>query len=489
MSTHSHWMQNLPTHNPLNKDLIADAVVVGAGIAGLSTAYQLVKAGLSVVVLERDQIGSGETPRSSAQVTASLDFLYQELVTIHGREATRLIYQSHTAAIAEMERMVQTEQLDCDFRRVSGHLVPAPGDDATVQKEASVHRGLGFDTRLSTPPAWVKGFAESLEYPQQGQVDPLQYLLGLAKAIEKHGGLIYGSSPVLSYTGDHVVTEQGHTVHANHVVITTNAVVSEHGKYSFRLTPYRTYMVSLKLTEQIEPVLFYDTSDPYFYVRPDGDMLLVGGADHRTGEPADPKERWQTIESWARAHFPVGERLEQWSGQVFNSADGIAFLGKTGDIYVITGDTGNGLTHATIGSMIIRDQVLGQENPWIEVYRPDRFPRGNYRAWIKDAGRSIGHVFDWFKKSAEVQNLQPGQGCIVRQGLSKCAVHRDEKGELHAVGAMCTHLGCEVSWNGAEHTWDCPCHGSRFASDGTVLTGPARAPLAKLEHPEKLELK
>ncbi|GEM44725.1 FAD-dependent oxidoreductase [Deinococcus cellulosilyticus] len=484
MPTYSHWMMDLPEYPALDRDLIADAVVIGGGIAGLSTAYQLALSGLKVVVLERDKIGSGETPRSSAQVTSSLDFFYKELVSIHGRDTTKLIYQSHSAAIDEIERITRAENIDCGFIRLPGYLVPAPGDEDNIQEEASVHRGLGFDTTLSDTPAYATGFGQSIRYNNQGQIHPLKYIIGLARAIENRGGAIFCSSPVMSYTGDHVVTEQGHTVHARHVVVASNAPVGERGKYSFRYSPYRTYIMTMKLTGQIEPALFYDTSDPYFYVRPDGDVLLIGGADHRVGEPEYPEQRWQDIEDWTRAHFPVSERVDTWSGQVFNSADGIGFLGKAGDVYVITGDTGNGLTNATIGSMIIRDQVLGVENPWAEVYSPNRMPRGNYTEWVSEAGRSIMHLFDWFRSAEMVQNLQPGQGNIVRKGMSKYAVYRDEHGELHACSAMCTHMGCEVSWNSAEETWDCPCHGSRFTRDGEVLTGPARAPLAKIKEPQ-----
>jgi len=468
----------MPSFEPLALDTDADVAVIGGGIAGVTAAYLLARAGRRVVLLERDEIGSGETTRTSAQLTASLDFRYFELAAMHGPDRAREIARSHTAAVDEVERLVRELRIDCDFRRVPSYLFAPPEQRADLMTELDAMRSAGLDARMVEAPDGTRNLGPCLLLPNQGAFHPGKYLRGLALAAQQEGARICTHSHVTAYDAHEVVTRGGARVRAEHVVVATNTPVADRVKFSFRLEPYRTYVITLELTGELEVAHYWDTLDPYHYVRPDGRVLLVGGEDHAVGRADDAEERYARLEAWARELFPVGRRVNAWSGQVENTPDGVAYLGRSGGVSVITGDVGNGLTHGTIGAMLIRDQLLGRENPWTDVYDPNRLPRGNRVEWLKEGLTAAAHLSEWATPGDDLAALPPGEGAVVRRGLKKLAVYRDEQGALHARSAMCTHVGCVVHWNSGERSWDCPCHGSRFTPLGDVLHGPARVGLA-----------
>jgi nitrite reductase/ring-hydroxylating ferredoxin subunit len=255
---------------------------------------------------------------------------------------------------------------------------------------------------------------------------------------------------------------------------------------------YRTYVVGIAVPKGSVPrILLWDTGDPYYYIRletagaPEGkEVLVVGGADHKVGQDDHPEHRYAEIERWARDRYPMaGEVLYQWSGEVMEPADGPAFLGLNPmdekNVYIITGDSGNGMTHCTIGGMLVTDLILGRDNPWAELYDPARKVVHGMSDFVSEQANTLAKYGEWAKGGDvdSVRQIPAGQGAIVNQGLHKLAVYRDEAGALHALSAKCTHLGCVVHFNSAERSWDCPCHGSRFDTAGTVLHGPAATPL------------
>jgi Rieske Fe-S protein len=235
-------------------------------------------------------------------------------------------------------------------------------------------------------------------------------------------------------------------------------------------------------------MLLWDTADPYHYVRiqeeKDRDVLIVGGEDHRTGQEADGAVRFERLWHWTLRHFPIAEDVvDKWSGQVLETPDGLGFLGRFSDdepnVYMITGDTGMGMTHCTIGGMLVSDQILGNSNPWVDVYDPSRISTFSIKEAVPEIVDSTAPYADWLTGGdvSSVDEVGSGQGVILRDGLSKIAVYRDEEGKLHKLSAVCKHLGCIVRFNPDEKTWDCPCHGSRYGIDGHVINGPANAPL------------
>lgn len=480
--------QELPRCGKLDTDVVADVCVVGGGISGLTTAYLLALEGKSVVVLDDGPIGGGETCRTTAHLSNALDDRYFELERLHGTEGARLAAQSHTAALAEIENIVLSEGIECDFQRVDGFLF---GDYSVLKKERDYALRAGVaDVELVDPlPVEFHSFGPALRFPQQAQFHTTRYLQGLVDAIHKHGGQVYAATKALRWDqGDllTVHTARGHKVECGALVLATNAPAGDRVAISAKQSAYRTYVVALRVPAGSVPrFLYWDTLDPYHYVRTQGmdgyDVLIVGGEDHKTGQGDDQEARcFERLEAWARERFPMGQNVEyRWSGQVMEPVDGLAFIGREpygeGNIFIATGDSGNGMTHGTIAGMLLRDLILGRDNPWETLYSPTRI---SLRAGAEFAREQLNTAVQYTDHLTpgdvtSVEEIEPGCGAIVREGLRQVAVYRKGDGTLLKRSAVCTHLGGIVDWNDLEKTWDCPCHGSRFAPDGHVVNGPA----------------
>ena len=490
---------------PIESDERADACVIGAGIAGLSTAYALASAGRSVVVLEARAIGAGETGRTTAHLASAIDDRYVEIERVHGREGARLAAASHAAAIEEIERVARAEGIDCDLERVDGYLFLDPGTPADLldrELEAAGRAGVAGVERVERAPVPGCDTGPALRFPRQGQIHPLRFLVGLARAVERAGGRIYGGTRATRVEGGPpalVETDGLAVVRANAVVVATNTPVIDRLAVHTKQAAYRSYAIALRVPGGAgRRALLWDTAEPYHYARlhaapgagaTGDDWLIVGGEDHKTGKPegASPEARWDRLETWARRRFPAAAAVERrWSGQVLETVDGLAYIGRNPadapNVYIATGDSGMGLTHGTIAGLLIRDLIAGVENPWARLYDPARV---NVRAagrWARenlDVAASYGR---WLAPAevASADEVPPGEGAILRRGLRPIAVFRDETGRVHERSAVCPHLGCIVRWNGAEKSWDCPCHGSRFDPIGRVLNGPANGGLPPL---------
>lgn len=494
------WPQakDLRRTQTLTEDLTADVCVVGAGMAGLTTAYLLAREGRKVVVLEKGPVGGGNTGRTTAQLANALDDRYSELIRIHGEEKSRLAAESHTAAISLIEQISRDEGIDCDFERVSGYLFAPPGESRSILDEeldAAHKSGLTNVARVARAPLEDFDTLPCLHFPDQGQFDPLRYLNGLAEAVEKRGGQIFTDSPVEEVedgTPVRVRTRSGFTVTAASAVVATNTPINDRVALHTKQSPYTTYVVALEIPPgSVHRALYWDTLDPYHYVRVQSgsegepELLLVGGEDHKTGQADDADERYARLEAWTREHFPVAGGVRyRWSGMVLESLDGLAYIGRNpGDenVYVVTGDSGMGMTHTTISGMLVRDLIVGRENAWAEIYDPARKPvkaAGEYAKENLNVGAQFTELLTPGEGSPD--DLAPGEGKVVGFGPNKRAVYRDESGVLHTHTAVCPHLGCVVSWNSGEKSWDCPCHGSRFDAYGRVLNGPARSDLKEV---------
>jgi glycine/D-amino acid oxidase-like deaminating enzyme/nitrite reductase/ring-hydroxylating ferredoxin subunit len=485
--TDSLWMVTVPFRAPLplDQDLRTEVCVIGAGIAGITTAYLLAKAGKRVVVLEDGPVGGGETGRTTAHLSNALDNRYQVLERLHGAEAARLAAASHTAAIDRIESIVREEAIDCDFERLDGYLFVPPGESPDIledELEAARRAGVAGVERVSRAPNPSFDTGPSLRFPRQGQFHPLSYVNGLVGTLERMGGRIFGRTHVSGVEPGppaRVSTDVDYTVTADFVVCATNTPVIDWLVIHSKQAAYRTFAIGARSSGTIGRALYWDTADPYHYVRLARDILIVGGEDHKTGQADDGMERLRRLEAWTRERFPIGAVEFEWSGQVMEPVDGLGYIGRNpgdkGHIFVATGDSGHGMTHGTIAGMLITDLIFGRANEWERLYDPSRKSLKATGEYVKEnvnvMKQYVDHVTPGEARSED--EIAPGQGAIVRDGLKKLAVSRDEAGTLHRVSAVCTHLGCVVHWNSLERTWDCPCHGSRFAVDGSVLNGPA----------------
>jgi glycine/D-amino acid oxidase-like deaminating enzyme/nitrite reductase/ring-hydroxylating ferredoxin subunit len=494
--TDSIWMATAPPHTlpPLTEDLRTEVCVIGAGIAGITTAYLLALEGRRVVVLEDGAIGGGETGRTTAHLSDALDDRYHVLERLHGQEGARLAAASHGAAIDRIEAIVAAEAIDCGFRRVDGYLFVPPGEPLDpLDAEFEAARRAGLEGVRMVPRAPVTSFnsGPSLLFPRQAQFHPLVYLDALAGAILRRGGRIFGGTHVTGVEAGppaRVATEGGPTVTADFVVCATNTPVIDWLVIHSKQSAWRTFAIGARvIPRMVAPALYWDTADPYHYVRLEGDLLIAGGEDHKTGQEDDGEDRFVYLEAWTRERFPVGEIEYRWSGQVMEPVDGLGFIGRNpadkGHIMVATGDSGHGLTHGTIAGILLTDLILGRPNPWETLYDPSRKSLRSAAEYVKENVNVARQYLDYVSPGevGSADEIRPGHGALVRQGLGKLAVFRDEQGAVHALSAVCPHLGCIVHWNSLEETWDCPCHGSRFGTDGRVLNGPAVSGLERRE--------
>lgn len=516
-ATPSCWYANLPLADagaggaagfaPLDRDADTDVCIVGAGIAGLTTAYLLTRSGIRVRVLDDGAPAGGESGRTTAHITCALDDRYSELERLHGEGGAQLAAASHAAAIDTIERIVADEHIDCGFMRLDGYLFVPPGDagDILDVELAAVRRaGLTGVHLVDRAPLPDFDTGRCLCFPQQAQFHPLKYLAALAAAIQARGGLIHGATHVTAVsaasdgTTATITTAAGHAVTAHAAVVATNTPINDRLVIHTKQAAYRTYVVGLRLPRGAAglPALLWDTADPYHYVRiaepldAASELLIVGGEDHKTGQADDGPLRFERLEAWTRARFQAaGEVLYRWSGQIMEPVDGLAYIGRnpadSDNVFVVTGDSGNGMTHGTIAGLLLSDLLRGHANPWQELYDPGRVSPRALTAFARENLNVVGQYADWIFGSAidSADALAAGEGAVLRQGLHRIAVRRDSKGALHCLDARCPHLGCAVHWNGTEQTWDCPCHGSRFDASGRVINGPANADLKPLTAP------
>ncbi len=488
---------------PLRDNLDSDVVIVGGGLAGVSTAYCLAKSGLQVVLVEDGNIGSGETGRTTAHLVTALDDRYYDLEKIFGEEKTRLIAESHRSAIDFVDKVVKTEAIDCGFERVNGYLFLHPSDkpeSLTKELNAALKAGVQIEEINHIP-----GLSEpqsGLRFLNQGQFHPVKFLDGVCNAITRMGGKIYTGTHAEQIDENGIVTADGFTVHAKHIVVATNSPVNNLFGTFGKQYAYRTYVIGALVKKNILPkALWWDTGDfdsdpqvpPYHYIRmhpydEQYDLLIAGGEDHPTGDTSKtgvPEEsRYKLLENWTRSHFPIEDIIYHWSGQVMEPMDGVAFIGRNlndkENIYIITGDSGNGMTHCTFAGMLITDLINGVENKFEKLYDPSRFSLSQVGSYLKHSVKdtlSFLSQLPNFNDISELEKLSKGEGRIVDMLEEKFGVYRDKNGQLSIVSAQCTHIKCSVAWNADELSWDCPCHGSRFTYDGKVINGPANADL------------
>ncbi|MEU9145007.1 FAD-dependent oxidoreductase [Streptomyces sp. NPDC048349] len=490
-----------PSFGPLSGTAEADAAVIGSGIVGLSTAWELARAGLSVVVLEADRLASGVTGHTTGKLTALHTTVYDMLRTKHGDDAARQYAASQSSALRHVVDVAGELGIGCELEtRPALTYCEQPEGVEALRAEAEAARSAGLTASFVTETGLPFPVAGAVRVEDQAQFHPLKYLRGLVDDLVARGGRIHEGTRVtdLDY-GDpcRLTTDAGATVSARHVVVATHHPLFDNAVLSTRLTQHRDLVIAGSLPAGRDPEGMYITEEGgkrSVRTAPLADgsrLLIVTGEMFTPGTGADTEAGYARLQTWAEEHFPGFTIGYRWAAQDNSATDHLPLIGRLpgggDDVYVATGFAGWGMTGGVLAATIISTLVSGGEEPWSGLYDPRRigsalrsaptFLKAQWdtgKHFVKDRLDTLGDG-----THGPVRSLEPGEATVVRVGGKPCAVHRDDQGELHAVSAVCTHLGCIVGFNNAERTWECPCHGSRFGIDGEVLQGPALRPLER----------
>ena len=438
------------------------------------------------------------TARTSAHLTSALDDFYSEMIPKVGEELAREHFASQAAAIERIAYIQEDEGIACDFKRMDAYLYLTPDKKPEIldeERKACDQVGFNGVARVFETPLGSSWRADGyLRFPNQGRFHPLKYLDGLARAAKRMRGLLYADTVVTEITEDSagviVKSSSGARISADAAVIATNSPITDPGAIATRLAPFRTYVLAgFVPKESIPDFLYWDTEEPYHYVRlhpwgEDKDLLLVGGEDHPSGESDDAEVRFERLRLWGRERFPQLSGVDfKWSGQVLDTPDFAALIGRAPGrerIFVAGGDSGQGITHGVAAGMVLAGLILDRRSDWSAVYDPSREAPGLASSAVSAVQGAVVGIAESLRPGeiSSEEELSPGQGGILRSGLSKLAVSLDEAGSLHRLASACTHAGCAVRWNSFEQCWDCPCHGSQFAPSGEALNAPAVKSLA-----------
>ena len=489
----SLWIDTTPatSHLSLRGELEADVAIVGGGITGITAAYLLARAGKSVILLEKGRIVMSETGHTTAHIIEATDADYRDLIKVHGEDGALENTEAIRDAIALIRSTVEELGIDCGLKAVDGYLYTEVEKDVEyLQRQQEYLRQAGIETKwVDRIPLPFPTFG-GVHYRNQYIFHVRQYLLAVAEAAVRHGAVIYENSLVDHVQSGEVRTAEGR-VRARHVLLATHVPINDRGTIWTKMHMTRTYVVAARIEPgRIPDALFWDTDYPYHYTRlletDKGLFLIVGGEDRDVGKEGNDESRYTELEDYCRSRFGVTKFTHRWSGQINEPADMLPFIGPAShgeNVWMSTGYSGTGMTYGTLAAMLLSDFALERENPYAELYDPARRKLGSIlenvvTKTIEFPKRMIEKVTHLDVEAKSVDEVAEGEGKIVSSDGEKLAVARID-GKLHTLDPACTHMGCTVAWNAAEKSWDCPCHGSRFATSGEVLNGPATAPLPR----------
>ena len=489
------WLDEVPAERfpALDGDRSADVVVIGAGLTGLTAGLLLRRAGLSVIVLERQRVSRAATAHTSAHLTAVPDAPLRTLVARFGESGAQEVVRACREALDTVETLCNELSADAGFVRVPAfRWSERAGDRDELRDEALAAARLGLHATLvdSTPLPFE--VAAAIRFEDQALFQPLRYTARLARAFVEEGGSLYEETPVESVEAERDdrarVEAAGHVVHARAVVHATQTPVGRVLSVQTRLAPVTSYVCVARLASPVPFGLFWDSDEPYHYLRPLGpgsDRIVAGGCDHKTGQPRDG-DAFDELEAWLRERFRVHAIERRWSFGLYEPADGLPFVGRLGHgpEYVAAGYAGVGLSFGTAAATLLRDELTGRPNRLGDVLRPSRVkPLASAAEVAREGADNAWHLVRdrLARPGCDADDIPPGEGRLVQLDGHKAAAWRDVGGELHVLSPRCTHLGCIVHWNAAAATWDCPCHGGRYLPDGRVLYGPPTRDLAHVE--------
>jgi glycine/D-amino acid oxidase-like deaminating enzyme/nitrite reductase/ring-hydroxylating ferredoxin subunit len=502
METKSYWSASaaLPQFESLSHDVETDVAIIGGGLTGITAAYLLKKEGVRAVLLERQRCAGADTGCTTAHLTYVTDERLHRLVKVWGRDGAKAFWEAGMAAIDQIAAIVRDNQIDCEFGWVPGYLHGKlersdQKERDSLQGDAELAQEIGFDAEFLEAVPYAN--RPGVRFASQARFHPLKYLSPLLRSIAGDGSSIYENSEASEIQPEPLtVHANGYKVRCSYVIIATHNPLM--GKTSLvratlfqsKLALYTSYVLGARLPRELLPqALFWDTSDPYYYLRvdqrADHAYAIFGGMDHKTGQERDSNRVFEKLEKELKKCVPQAEVQHRWLGQVVETNDGLPFIGESaGQQFIATGFCGNGFTLGTLSAVMARDRYLGRKNPWFDLFAVGRkkFHGGTWRYLTENLDYPYYLLRDRLAaaEAGSPDELKIGEGKILWVNGQKTAAYRDGTGKVHLLSPACTHLGCIVRWNVADRTWDCPCHGSRFQATGEVFSGPAEAPLNKV---------
>jgi len=463
--------------------------VVGGGITGISTALLLQRAGKKCAVLEAASLCFGTTGGTTAHLNTLLDTPYTTITKNFGLENAKLVADAAATAIQLIQSNIERYKIDCAFQHADAYLFAQDDKQAEELQEIFLSLGdVGIHASYSSFITIPAKFKKAIRVGGQAKFNPVQYVFGLARAFEEAGGTIIEQSRVVGAENNDKsirvdTSRETYTctslVYATHIPTGVNLL-------HLRCIPYRSYAMAATLADDGYPEgLCYDMYDPYHYYRTqvvDGQQYLIaGGYDHKTAHETNTDHCFRELENHIRSLFKVADISYKWSSQYFEPADGLPYIGHLpghpGNIYVATGFGGNGMIYSSVAALTIASMIMEKETPFEKLFDPNRLkPVAGFTNFIKhnaDVVKQFAGKWFYHEELEQLSALAPGEGKVVVFNKHKVAVYKSPEGKLFALNPICTHLKCEVKWNSAEKSWDCPCHGARYSYDGNLLTGPA----------------
>jgi len=493
----SLWQESVNEYKPANKigsSILYDVVIVGGGITGISTAFHLQKAGMNCLVLEAHELCFGTTGGTTAHINTLLDIPYSAIEKNFSKEKSKLVGDSVKDAVNTIRSTIREHNIDCDFKITTATLfAKTDKQKEELEKISEATTDAGIENKFINKISLPIGFLKAMQVGEQAKFNPVRYVHGVAEQFEKMGGVILQNCRVVTTDENenvNIETTKGKytsrfLIYATHIPPGVNLI-------HFRCVPMRSYAMAVTLKDNSYPDdLLYDMYDPYNYYRSqeiDGrKYFIVGGNDHKTAHEENQEYCFLKLESHVRRYFEVKEIAYKWSSQYYESPDGLPYIGQLpghSKIFTATGFGGNGMPYSTVAALLLTKMICNEDTPYKDVYDPNRLkPAAGFSNFVNHNVDVVKQFASkWFSHDEihELAELATGEGKIVNFKDEKIAIYKDEKGNVHALHPTCTHVGCEVKWNNAELTWDCPCHGARYSYDGQVLNGPATKNLAKV---------
>lgn len=490
----SYWIASTDATDfpALNEDISADIVIIGGGIVGISCAYLLQKEGINAVILEGDRILQGTTGHTTAKITSQHDLIYSKIKSKIGSEIAKQYADANESAIREIKKVIQDNNIECDFLPQSAFIYTQ--EEKNVQKisdEVKTASNLGIAAAYVEDIPFDLPIKAAIRFDNQAQFHPRKYLLALTDLITNNGVQIFERSRAIDIEEDSnyiITTEQGKRVTANKVIIASHyPFYNKHGAYYSRIYSERSYVVAIRAKESYPGGMYINADEPARSMRnqptEDGEIILIGGDHHKTGQGKNTTKHYEALVDFANRIFTVEDIPFRWSTQDCMTLDDLPYVGQftsnTPNLYVATGFKKWGMTNSMASAMILRDLIVHGKSPWQDAYNPSRqtiLPSA--KNFIVENLNVAEQLIDGkLSQLPEDVNVEPREAKVIKIDGERIGAYRDEEGTLHLVDTTCTHMGCELNWNAAERSWDCPCHGSRFSYEGKVISGPAVKPL------------